>query len=137
MRGYVETSRAREAHGIMKTCLIVDDSVVVRKLARMMVEDMGFDCTEVGDGQKALDFCVQLLPDVILLDWNMPVMNGMEFMAALRDMPGGQDVKIIFCTTENEMGAIKTALAAGADEYIMKPFDNDILESKFREVGVL
>ena len=121
----------------MKPCLIVDDSVVVRKLARMMVEDMGIACTEVGDGRQALDFCAQSLPDVVLLDWNMPVMNGMEFMAALRDMPGGGDVKIVFCTTENEMASIKTALAAGADEYIMKPFDNDILESKFREVGML
>jgi len=121
----------------MKTCLIADDSVVVRKLARMMIEDLGLACTEVNDGQEALDFCLQRLPDVILLDWNMPVMNGMEFMAALRGMPGGGDVKIVFCTTENEMAAIKTALAAGADEYIMKPFDNDILESKLREVGVL
>lgn len=121
----------------MKTCLIADDSVVVRKLARMMVEDLGFACTEVNDGKQALAACAQSMPDVVLLDWNMPVMNGMEFMAALRAMPGGATVKIVFCTTENEMAAIKTALAAGADEYIMKPFDNDILESKFREVGVL
>lgn len=126
-----------KAYGEMKTCLIADDSVVVRKLARMMVEDLGLACTEVNDGKQALDFCARQMPDVILLDWNMPVMNGMEFMAALRDMPGGRAVKIVFCTTENEMAAIKTALAAGADEYIMKPFDNDILESKFREVGVL
>jgi two-component system chemotaxis response regulator CheY len=126
-----------KAQGDMKTCLIADDSVVVRKLARMMVEDLGFVCTEVNDGKQALDFCARQLPDIVLLDWNMPVMNGMEFMAALRGLPGGQNVKIVFCTTENEMAAIKTALAAGADEYIMKPFDTDILESKFREVGVL
>lgn len=121
----------------MKTCLIVDDSVVVRKLARMMIEDFGFSCTEVNDGRQAMDFCQKEMPTLVLLDWNMPVMNGMEFMSALRALPGGTDVKIIFCTTENQLGAIKEALAAGADEYIMKPFDNDILESKFREVGLL
>ncbi len=121
----------------MTTCLIADDSVVVRKLARMMVEGMGFDCREVSDGQAALDACHDIMPALILLDWNMPVMNGMEFMAALRALPGGDKVKIVFCTTENEMEAIKVALAAGADEYIMKPFDSEILESKFRQVGLL
>lgn len=121
----------------MKKCLIVDDSVVVRKLARMMIEDMGFDCAESGHGADALEKCKVALPDMVLLDWNMPVMDGIEFMAALRDMPGGDAVKIIFCTTENDMPAIQQALAAGADEYIMKPFDSDILESKFREVGIL
>jgi two-component system chemotaxis response regulator CheY len=121
----------------MTTCLIADDSVVVRKLARMMVEGMGFECREVSDGQAALDICHAAMPDLVLLDWNMPVMNGMEFMAALRALPGGDKVKIVFCTTENEMEAIKVALAAGADEYIMKPFDSEILESKFRQVGLL
>lgn len=121
----------------VKKCLIVDDSVVVRKLARMMVEGLGFDCAEAADGTIALETCRAEMPALILLDWNMPVMNGLEFMQAVRMLPGGGDVKIVFCTTENNMPAIETALEAGADEYIMKPFDADILHSKFRQVGVL
>ncbi|MFN7114285.1 MAG: response regulator [Alphaproteobacteria bacterium] len=121
----------------MTKCLIVDDSVVVRKLARMMIEGLGFECTEAGDGAAALESCRAELPQMILLDWNMPVMNGMDFMQALRALPGGAAVKIVFCTTENNMPAIQTALSAGADEYIMKPFDAEILQSKFRQVGLI
>lgn len=121
----------------MKKCLIVDDSAVVRKLARMMVEGIGLSCLEAADGQQALDICRTEMPVLVLLDWNMPVMNGMDFMRALRALPDGGQVKIVFCTTENNLPAIETALAAGADEYIMKPFDADILHSKFRQVGVI
>lgn len=121
----------------MTKCLIVDDSVVVRKLARMMVEGFGFDVAEAGDGASALEACRSEMPALVLLDWNMPVMNGMEFMQALRGMPGGAAVKIVFCTTENNMPAIETALSAGADEYIMKPFDAEILQSKFQQVGLI
>lgn len=120
----------------MKKCLIVDDSAVVRKLARMMIESFGFSCHEAGDGAAALDHCGADMPALILLDWNMPVMDGMEFMQALRAMPSAAAVKIIFCTTENNMAAISAALDAGADEYIMKPFDVDILQSKIRQVGL-
>jgi len=121
----------------VKKCLIVDDSVVVRKLARMMVEGFGFDCAEAADGTVALDLCRAEMPALILLDWNMPMMSGMDFMQALRALPGGAAVKIVFCTTENSMSAMEAALDAGADEYIMKPFDADILQSKFRQVGLM
>lgn len=121
----------------MKKCLIVDDSSVVRKLARMMVEGFGFECREAADGAQALDACRAEMPVLVLLDWNMPVMNGMEFLTALRAMPDGGAVKVVFCTTENNMPAIQAALAAGADEYIMKPFDSEILQSKFRQVGLM
>ncbi|HCS23722.1 MAG TPA: response regulator [Alphaproteobacteria bacterium] len=121
----------------MKKCLIVDDSAVVRKLARMMIEGMGFACGEAADGKEALETCRTAMPALVLLDWNMPVMNGIDFMRALRAMPEGDTVKIVFCTTENNMPAIETALDAGADEYIMKPFDADILQSKFRQVGLI
>jgi two-component system chemotaxis response regulator CheY len=120
----------------VKKCLIVDDSAVVRKLARMMVEGLGFSCDEAPDGLAALEYCGKAMPVLILLDWNMPVMDGMEFMKALRANPSAAGVKIIFCTTENNMPAIAAALDAGADEYIMKPFDVDILHSKIRQVGL-
>lgn len=121
----------------MKTCLIVDDSPVVRKLARMMLEGHGFTCHEAAHGALALDACRAAMPAMVLLDWNMPVMDGMDFLAALRGLPGGAAVKVVFCTMENNINSIRQALAAGADEYIMKPFDNDILESKLQHLGLI
>ena len=75
--------------------------------------------------------------DFILLDWNMPNVDGYAFLQALRQRPGGTGPKILFCTTENDVGAIARALRAGADEYIMKPFDRDILTAKLEQVGVV
>lgn len=121
----------------MKSCLIVDDSRVVRKLARLMIEELDFTCREVDDGAQALDACRAAMPDVIFMDWNMPGMNGIETMKALRALPGGDKVKIIFCTVFNELHYIREALEAGADEYIMKPFDADIMTSKLQIAGVL
>ena len=121
----------------MKTCLVVDDSGVVRKIARRILEEMGFEIIEAEDGDQALEFCKQSLPTAVLLDWNMPVMDGYEFITLLRRMPGGDKPKVVFCTTENGMDHIARALAAGADEYIMKPFDKDIVADKFREVGLI
>ena len=121
----------------MKTCLVVDDSGVVRKVARRIVEAMEFQVIEAEDGSKALDVCKQALPDAVLLDWNMPVMDGLEFLTHLRSLPGGDVPKVVFCTTENGMDHISRALAAGANEYIMKPFDKDIVAAKFQEVGLI
>ena len=121
----------------MKTCLVVDDSGVVRKVARRIVEAMEFQVIEADDGSKALDVCKQALPDAVLLDWNMPVMDGLEFLTHLRSLPGGDVPKVVFCTTENGMDHISRALAAGANEYIMKPFDKDIVAAKFQEVGLI
>lgn len=121
----------------MKNCLIVDDSRVVRKVARKILEDLGFTCAEAEDGQKALDACKAAMPDAILLDWNMPIMNGIEFLRALRALPNGGGPKVVFCTTENEFSFIQEALAAGANEYIMKPFDSQIIQSKFEQIGAL
>jgi len=121
----------------MKTCLVVDDSGVVRKVARRIVEAMEFQVIEAEDGSIALDVCKQALPDAVLLDWNMPVMDGLEFLTHLRSLPGGDVPKVVFCTTENGMDHISRALAAGANEYIMKPFDKDIVAAKFQEVGLI
>lgn len=121
----------------MPTCLVVDDSRVVRKVARRIVEDLGFTCDEAEDGQKAYEFCTGTMPDAILLDWNMPVMTGIEFLEKLRKMPNGNYPKVVFCTTENDMAHIQRAITAGANEYIMKPFDSDIIQGKFVQVGLL
>ena len=121
----------------MKTCLIVDDSRVIRKVARRILEELGFVVTEAGDGAEALAHCRAALPDAVLLDWNMPVMDGMEFLLALRRQPGGDRPVVVFCTAEAEPDRIRQALAAGADEYIMKPFDGDIIEAKFSLAGLV
>ena len=112
---------------------IVDDSTVIRKIARRILEEMDFQIIEAEDGEKALEACRRGLPDAILLDWNMPVMDDDEFLGNLRRMPGGDAPKVVFCTTENGIDYIARALNAGADEYIMKPFDKDIVAAKFQE----
>ena len=117
-------------------CLIVDDSAVIRKVARRILEGMNFTITEAEDGSKALDICSVHMPDAILLDWNMPVMDGYEFLKVLRSVENGKKPKVVFCTTENDVAHIARAMHAGADEYIMKPFDRDFLSVKFNEIGL-
>src|ERR1700728_4217553 len=101
----------------MKKCLVVDDSSVIRK--------------------EAIESCKGQMPDAILLDWNMPKMDGYDFLRVLRRLPGGDKPKVVFCTTENDVAHIARALHAGANEYIMKPFDKDIVQAKFEEVGLI
>ncbi len=121
----------------MKTFLTVDDSSVVRKVARQILEELGFYVAEAEDGQKALDYCLEKgMPDGILLDWNMPIMSGIEFLEALRKAPNGQEPVVLFCTTENDLSFIQKALLTGANEYIMKPFDGEIIKNKLIQVGL-
>ena len=98
----------------MKTCLVVDDSSVIRKVARRILEALEFKIVEAEDGQQALDACRAELPDAILLDWNMPVMDGYDFLKALRRLPDGEKPKVVFCTTENDVAHIARALSARA-----------------------
>lgn len=121
----------------MKTCLVVDDSRVIRRVARRILEDFGFDVAEAADGMEAMNHCRAEMPDAVLLDWNMPVMNGIEFLRALRAQPGGDAPRVVFCTTESDLRHIVEAMEAGANEYIMKPFDRDIVEAKFSEAGLI
>ena len=121
----------------MTHCLIVDDSRVVRKVVRRILEDLKFECKEAEDGEDALKSCQHQMPDVIILDWNMPHMNGIEFTKTLRSLSEGGIPKIIFCTVEYERAKIEEALASGADEFIMKPFDGPIIQSKLHHVGML
>ncbi len=121
----------------MKSCLIVDDSKVIRMVAKKILQELSFETQEAEDGQIALDICIKKLPDAILLDWNMPNMNGIDFLRELRKLPGGEMPIVVFCTTENDIEHIQEAISAGANEYIMKPFDSEIMQAKFSQVGLL
>jgi two-component system chemotaxis response regulator CheY len=121
----------------MKTCLIVDDSRMIRRVAGRIVKDLGFETVEAINGQDALDKCMLELPDAILVDWAMPIMDGFDFVKKLRELPGGDEPTVVFCTSVRDVSRIVEALAAGADEYIMKPFDSDIIESKFALAGLV
>jgi two-component system, chemotaxis family, chemotaxis protein CheY len=120
----------------MKRFLVVDDSRVVRRVAREILSDAGFEVVEAADGAEALRSCTACLPDGILLDWNMPVMNGIDCLHQLREMHGAALPAVIFCTTETDVAQIEAALNAGAREYIMKPFDREILLDKVEQVGL-
>lgn len=119
------------------TCLMVDDSSVVRKVARRILERNGFIVREAEDGQKALDVCRAEMPRAVLLDRNMPVMDGIGFLRALRAEYGPDDPVVVMCTTEAGTEKILEGLEAGANEYVMKPFDEEILRDKFTQVGLL
>ena len=121
----------------MKTCLIVDDSKIVRKVMRTIIEPLGFAILEAENGQEAMAVMHHDGADVVMLDWNMPVMTGLEFLRLLRAEKTLAQPKVIFCTTENEFEKIQEGMKAGADEYVMKPFDEQIIRGKFEQLGII
>jgi two-component system chemotaxis response regulator CheY len=120
----------------MKQVLVVDDSPVIRKIARRILEGMQLRTSEAADGKQALAACSFMMPDAILVDWSMPVLDGFDFLKQLRRMPGGERPKVVFCTSEHDVAHIARAMHAGADEVMMKPFDRDIVRSKFEGIGM-
>ena len=118
--------------------LVVDDQELFRRgLTMLLAAEPGIEVVgEAGDGVEGTSLASSVAPDVILLDWNMPVMSGMEFLRALGEEPMPRRPKVVFCTTENGMAHIRAAIEAGADEYVMKPFDRETLHSKLQIVGV-
>ena len=121
----------------MKTALIVDDSKIVRKVSARIMTSIGFEYTEAEDGSDAIVKVGEAMPEVILLDHHMPTMNGLDFLKELRKMPNGDKLVVIFCTSVNELDFIQSALMAGANEYVMKPFDEEIIADKLRQTGIL
>ena len=122
----------------MKTILLVDDSRAVRLVGRRIMGTFGLNVLEAEDGKQALEVA-RANPelDAVLLDWNMPIMDGMEFLKALRAEAREKQPIVVMCTTENDMPQIVQAMQAGATEYIMKPFTEDIVRDKLEETGVL
>lgn len=115
----------------MQTVLIVDDSPVVRKVARRILEGLNFRATEAGSGAEALTACALSMPDAMLVDAAMPEIDGYEFVRRVRKLPGGHDPHIVFCMTDNAVAQIARAAHAGANDFMLKPFDRSHLEVKF------
>lgn len=122
----------------MKTLMLVDDSRTVRLAARRMLTDAGCELLEAENGAAALE-TLRAHPEVdaVLLDWNMPVMDGITFLRTVRTDPTLPQPRIVMCTTEGELSRIVDALESGANEYIMKPFTQEIVLEKLRGVGAL
>lgn len=120
----------------MRQCLVVDDSDVIRKVARRIMTNLNFDVIEAENGQQALDVCAGGMPDVILVDWHMPVMGGMEFLQAFRGVAKRKKPYILYCATENDNVELSRAIAAGASDFILKPYDRETLAARFAEAGI-
>ena len=110
---------------------------MVRRVAGRILRDLGFDVVESATAREGLDQCRLHMPDVVLLDWQVGEASGLSVLHTLREMDGGERAKVVFCTAERTPASILRALEAGADEYIMKPFDADIVHSKLVLCGVL
>lgn len=131
-------SATAAAGAALRRCLVVDDSRVVRHAARRMLEPLGFAVEEAADGAEAIALCRNgALPDLVLLDWNMPVMDGLSALREMRREFGPREPVVLLCTTETALPRIVEALEAGAQEYVMKPFDAEILTDKLAQVGLL
>ncbi len=133
----LNTLTSSDERNAMTTILVVEDSSAMRMIAVRMLKQMGLTVTQAENGKVGLDACLAAMPDGVLLDWNMPVMDGPSFLTALRAAPGGERPQVIFCTSESDMEKIATVIGAGANEFIMKPYDEEILRSKLALVGLV
>jgi len=120
----------------VRTCLVVDDSRIVRKVARRLLEDLDFAVAEAAEGMEALAWCRAMMPDLILIESAMPEMGGIEFLRRLQLEPGGRAPKVVFCSTDADLDHMRAALDAGAAEYIIKPFDGDLIAEKLAMAGI-
>ena len=118
-------------------CLLIDDSRVIRGVSRRIMEGLGFKVAEAENGKEALERCAISMPDLIIVDWDMPVMTGIEFVTAVRTIPNGKNPKIIFCTSKNAVEDVTRGMSAGANEWIVKPFDQAKMLAKLIKAGVI
>lgn len=121
----------------MKLSMVVDDSKIVRKVTRKILESLEYSVIEAEDGSIALQLFKEQQPELIMLDWHMPVMDGLAFLKALRALENGNNPTVIFCTTETDFEHIQAAIESGANEYVMKPFDEAIIRGKLEQLGVI
>ncbi len=115
----------------MKLCLVIDDSSVIRKVARTILSDLGYLVVEAENGEQALEQCRNEMPDAIFLDWDLPDMSGFDFLVAFRNKFPGQQPHIVYATTENDPLDISRSITTGASDYVTVPFDRAALSAKF------
>jgi two-component system chemotaxis response regulator CheY len=122
----------------MKSCLVLDDSSVIRKVARRILENIGCNVIDASSGHEALLMCRERLPDAIFVDWTMPGMSGIEFISSFKETFGAQaeNTSLIYCTYEMDIAAMTRAKRAGATHFFMKPFDRKDMLKKLEEVGI-
>jgi CheY-like chemotaxis protein len=123
------------AAAVARTCLIVDDSRVIRKVSSKIAISLGYVPVEAENGEEALARCKKSMPDLVLTDWNMPEMDGITFVTKLRSIPTPKEPVVVFCTSNGEAKDIHDGIAAGADDYIVKPFDEAALKAKLEKLG--
>lgn len=123
----------------MSTALVIDDSRAIRMILGRTLNRFGYEVCSASNGREALDLigAQDMKPSVILVDWNMPEMNGLDFVKTLRSNPRFNDVPLMMVTTETEIEQMYRALEAGANEYVMKPFTDEVIADKLRVLGVL
>ena len=119
--------------------IVVDDSRAMRMILKRIVAKLNFEAVEAGDGQEALDLLERMpeVPELALIDWNMPNMNGLEFVGRARADPRLREMTLVMVTTESEQGQIVRALAAGAHEYVIKPFTSGAMVEKLALLGLV
>ena len=115
----------------MKRCLVVDDSEIVRKVARALIESLKYEVTEAASGQEALDACKAAMPDIIFLDWYMPGSNSLDIIRGIRALGVFKRGYILYCMTEIDPDVLARAKTAGIDDVILKPFDRESVTSRF------
>lgn len=119
----------------MRRCLIVDDSSVVRKVACQILRSLGCTVSEAESGSDAVGLCSVLMPDIIFLDWHMPGTGKLDAIPAIRAIDSDRRPHIVYVTTEHDTLDIARALSAGADSYMLKPFDRSMLIEKLDEIA--
>lgn len=127
--------QAPQADGA-KTCLVVDDSRVIRKVSSKIAMSLGYRVIEAENGEEALARCKQAMPDIVLTDWQMPEMDGIDFVTQLRAIPTPHAPRIVFCTSKGTAKDVHAGIRAGADDYIVKPFDEGALVAKLEKLGL-
>jgi two-component system, chemotaxis family, chemotaxis protein CheY len=120
----------------MKIVMIADDSPVIRKVARRLLEDVGFVVVEAADGGQAISMCRENMPDIVIVDWDMPDRSGVEIIGEIARLHGAANTRFVYCTSEIMIPEMTRAKRAGATSFLMKPFNRNILLQKLSEAGI-
>lgn len=121
----------------MPKCLIADDSKIMRMLLRKIMENFGFEVSEAEDGEEVLEECLNTQPDLIVSDWSLPMIDGIDVLYKIRGDRKIKQPRFMFCSYVNDAAIIRQAIDGGADDFIMRPFDEDIIGSKLAILGML